>query len=315
MSREPDPPSPARCKVPSLGTMLPRINPETLAGLLSFLAAAVVGAIWYMYLFVAPLYPASLTKSAMATLRFTFSALNEMRWRYVGLAVLFVACVAVGSAYLLHVSRTRAGAFLLLTLLVVLAFGAVVLIPSLALAAIIALAAVWGYKCVPAAYPTANLDGSLAATPRPTSYRLPSSVRRRLITVASRLRSAAEWSGQSTFWWALAFQTGAVLVFVLLLRVLPQEGDQIARVALAVLVAPLFVGFGFARSWRRTFQAWILASLIAPVYLALVVLVGLEHFGGWFDVAFVVVYFWGVVLAGAGALVGRLSLHRRNHDT
>jgi hypothetical protein len=59
--------------------------------------------------------------------------------------------------------------------------------------------------------------------------------------------------------------------------------------------------------------AWLFASAIAPSYLLLAVLFRLDHFGGWFDFAFVVICLWGVLLAGVGALVGRIVVKRRFH--
>ena len=69
--------------------MFARLRPNTIAGLLSLLAAALVGTIWYIYLFVAPVIPRSLTLSVVESLRCMFSPDNANRWHFVGLAALF----------------------------------------------------------------------------------------------------------------------------------------------------------------------------------------------------------------------------------
>ena len=130
--------------------MFAHIRPRTVAGLLSLLAATLVGAIWYIYIFVAPVYPSSLTLSAIETLRYTFSPDNVDHWSFVGLAALFLCSAAVGVAYLLNVSGTRSGAMFLLLALVVLGVGAFAL-TNWSLALFVALPAVWGYRCVHAA--------------------------------------------------------------------------------------------------------------------------------------------------------------------
>jgi hypothetical protein len=48
-----------------------------------------------------------------------------------------------------------------------------------------------------------------------------------------------------------------------------------------------------------------------PTYLLLVVLFELDHFGGWFDLAFIVICAWGILLGGIGALIGRIALRRQ----
>ena len=124
--------------------MLARIRPDRVAGTLSLVAAALVGAIWYIYLFVAPLYPQSLLASAVHTLSYTFSAQNEDRWWFASLAALGVTSAAVGVAYFLNVAHKRSGALLLMSLSVALGVGALAF-TDWSLAFFLALPAVWGY--------------------------------------------------------------------------------------------------------------------------------------------------------------------------
>ncbi len=112
---------------------------------------------------------------------------------------------------------------------------------------------------------------------------------------------------------ALACALVSLVALVGVLVVVPREVDTVAKIADAVLVAVLPVAFGLAWSWRRPLWAWLFASSIAPTYLLLVVLFGLDHFGGWFDLAFIVVCLWGILLAGIGAIVGRVALRRQAH--
>ena len=130
--------------------MFARLRPNTIAGLLSLLAAVLVGTIWYIYLFVAPVIPRLLTLSAIESIRYTFSPDNASRWYFVGLAALFVCPAAVGVAYLLNVSGTQTGAMFLFVVLIVLGLGAFAL-TNWSLALFIAMPALWGYRCVHAA--------------------------------------------------------------------------------------------------------------------------------------------------------------------
>jgi len=114
---------------------------------------------------------------------------------------------------------------------------------------------------------------------------------------------------------ALACEGLSLIALVAVLYVAPREDGFISRVAFLVLAAALIVGFGLAWSWRQPLRAWLVAAVIAPAYLLLVVLFGLDHFRGWFDVAFVVVSLSGVLLAGIGALVGHVALRKRVSDT
>jgi hypothetical protein len=112
---------------------------------------------------------------------------------------------------------------------------------------------------------------------------------------------------------AVAVAFVALVALVGIMVVMPREVDTVAKVADAVLVSVLPIGLGLAWSWRRPLWAWLFASSIAPTYLLLVVLFGLAHFGGWFDLAFIVICLWGVLLGGIGALVGRIALRRQAH--
>ena len=110
---------------------------------------------------------------------------------------------------------------------------------------------------------------------------------------------------------ALAITFVTLVALVGLLVVVPREVDTIAKIADAVLVSVLPIGLGLAWSWRRPLWAWLFASSIAPTYLLLVVLFELDHFGGWFDLAFIVICAWGILLGGIGALIGRIALRRQ----
>ena len=127
--------------------MLARIRPERMAGALSLLAAALVGAIWYIYLFVAPVDPQSLSESAIQTLTYTFSSQNEDRWWFASLAGIGVASAAAGIAYLSGVARTRLGAVSLLLVSAALGVGAFAL-TDWSLALFVALPVIWAYRCV-----------------------------------------------------------------------------------------------------------------------------------------------------------------------
>jgi hypothetical protein len=124
-----------------------RIRSDKMAGLLSLVAAALVAGVWYVYLFVSPVYPHAIIASAIDTLKYTFSPENESRWWFAWLATLCVCCASVGAAYLLNVGRTRAGAILLFVMLIILAAGAFAL-TTWSLALFVALPAFWGYRCV-----------------------------------------------------------------------------------------------------------------------------------------------------------------------
>ena len=129
------------------------------------------------------------------------------------------------------------------------------------------------------------------ASQRPAAGAASSALRKVCVTVACALDS--------------------LIALVGVLAVVPREVDTVAKIADAVLISVLPVGFGLAWSWRQPLWAWLFASSIAPTYLLLAVLFGLDHFGGWFDVAFIVVCLWGILLGGIGALVGRVALRRQ----
>lgn len=86
---------------------------------------------------------------------------------------------------------------------------------------------------------------------------------------------------------------------------------MLANFAILVLIVVPVVSFWLAWSWRKSMRAWALASAIAPTYLLLTVVLGLDHFGGWLDVAFVVITLWGIFLAATGAILGRFAVRRR----
>jgi hypothetical protein len=110
---------------------------------------------------------------------------------------------------------------------------------------------------------------------------------------------------------ALACAMCSLLAIVGLLVVVPREVDAVSKFADVVLLFVLPVALGLTWSWRRPLWAWLFATSLAPTYLLLAVLFGLDHFGGWFDVAFVVICFWGIVLAAIGAFIGRVALSRQ----
>ena len=114
---------------------------------------------------------------------------------------------------------------------------------------------------------------------------------------------------------ALAYEFCAVLTLALFLRFAPPQVGIVANVAWLVIAAACAVSVKLGWSWRHPLRAWLVASALAPMYLLLVVLVGLEHFGGWFDVAFVVVCLSAVMLTALCAVSVRVVLRKRNADT
>ena len=102
-----------------------------------------------------------------------------------------------------------------------------------------------------------------------------------------------------------------LLAAVSAMAVFPQAVDTIARIVMAALfLSPLPAALGLAWSWQRPLLAWLFASSIAPTYLLLLVLFELANFLGWFVIAFIVISLLGVLLAGIGALLGRIALRR-----
>lgn len=87
-----------------------------------------------------------------------------------------------------------------------------------------------------------------------------------------------------------------------------------SNLAFFVLFVVPIVAFWVAWSSRKALRAWLFASAIAPTYLLFVVLFRFDHFGGWFDVAFVVITLSGIFLSAIGALVGRVALRKRARD-
>ena len=122
--------------------MSTRVHPGTVAGLLSLLAALLVGSIWYIYLFVARERAAP-----FEALGYAFSPSNEARWWFIYLALLCLCSAAVGIAYLLNAGRCRSGALLLLAMVVALGISAFALV-NWWLALFVALPAIWGYRCI-----------------------------------------------------------------------------------------------------------------------------------------------------------------------
>jgi TPR repeat protein len=124
--------------------------------------------------------------------------------------------------------------------------------------------------------------------------------------VAADESEAMSWLRKSAAQGDAAAKTYLGLVYLL-----PSE-QRVGNVAVLVLVAALVVGFGISWSWQKPLQAWLLASVLAPGYLLLAVLFQLDHFGGWFDVEFVVICLWGILVGGVGSLAAKIALRRRH---
>lgn len=122
-------------------------SPDKVAGMLSLLAALVFLPMWYVVLFVAPAPNMAATESVVTTLEYMFSQENPSRLTFVWLASLPFSCVAVGSAYLLNLARSKTAA----TALLVLSGGlgvAALFSMDFVLSFFVALPTYWGYRCV-----------------------------------------------------------------------------------------------------------------------------------------------------------------------
>ena len=111
------------------------------------LPAVLAGAIWFLILFAAMPPGHSVLDAALGQLSFTLSSANEHRWWFAWLVALPVACGLLAAAYLLNVSRSRIGGIALLSISVALAIASFAL-NHWSLAVLVALPAVWGYRCV-----------------------------------------------------------------------------------------------------------------------------------------------------------------------
>jgi hypothetical protein len=124
-----------------------QLSAHATAGTLFLLAASFPAGIWFIYLFVAMPYPNSAFDSAMSQLQYTFSPENGDRLWFAWLAALPFACIALGVAYLLNVSRSRPAALIMLATSGALAVATFVL-TAWPLALLVALPMAWGYRCL-----------------------------------------------------------------------------------------------------------------------------------------------------------------------
>jgi len=124
-----------------------RLSANVTAGILFLLAASLPVGIWVVYLFVAMPNPSSPIDSAIAELRYTFSAERDDRLWFAWLAALPFACAALGVAYLLNASRSRATAVAMLSLSGLLA-AVTFFATAWPLGVFVALPMVWGYRCI-----------------------------------------------------------------------------------------------------------------------------------------------------------------------
>ena len=131
--------------------------PHVIAGSLFVVAAVLVGAVWFILLFVAMPPGQSALEAALGQLRYAFSSSNEQRWWFAWLAALPVACGLLAVAYFLNVARSKAGAGVLLGISIALAIAAFAL-NDWSLAVFVALPIIWGYRCFMAPNPALNTD-------------------------------------------------------------------------------------------------------------------------------------------------------------
>jgi hypothetical protein len=123
------------------------LRSEQIAGLLSFLAAALAGANWYMYRFVASPSERPFAESAFGQLAYSLAPENADRWWFIWLAALPLALTVVGAAYLSQLARNQAVAMLLLAVSAILA-GSSFLLANWSLAVFVALPTFWAWRCV-----------------------------------------------------------------------------------------------------------------------------------------------------------------------
>jgi len=124
-----------------------QLRSEQIAGLLSLLAALLAGVAWYISLFVATPSQRLLGDSVFGKLATSFALENADRWWFMWFASLPLVLTVVGAAYLSHLARNQAVAFLLVAVLVILA-GSSFYLTNWSLALFVALPIFWGWRCV-----------------------------------------------------------------------------------------------------------------------------------------------------------------------
>jgi hypothetical protein len=124
-----------------------RLPPHAIAGWLLFVPALAVMGIWYIYLFVATPDKLTVWDSAIAQLRYTFSAENRQAWFFAWLVAMPIVCVLLGVAYLKNLSRSRSVGIALLCGVIGLAVATFVL-NDVGLAIFVAVPALWGYRAL-----------------------------------------------------------------------------------------------------------------------------------------------------------------------
>lgn len=122
-------------------------SPDTVAGLLSLLAALVFLPMWYSVLFVAPAPNMPAIESAVRSLEYLFSQENSSRPMFVWLVALPFSCVVIGTAYLFNFASSKSVAIALLALSGGLGIAALFSM-DFVLSFFVVLPTYWGYRCV-----------------------------------------------------------------------------------------------------------------------------------------------------------------------
>lgn len=123
-----------------------RLRSEQIAGLLSFLAAALAGVAAYIYLFVGTPSGRPPADSLYSQFASALALESADRWWSLWCAALPLALTVVGAAYLSRLARNQTAAVLLLAVLLVLA-GLSFYLDDWTLAIFVALPIVWGWRC------------------------------------------------------------------------------------------------------------------------------------------------------------------------
>jgi hypothetical protein len=121
-------------------------SPDKVAGLLFMLATFLILTIWFQLIFLAPAPGLTAGESAGHAIELMFAPDNPSRLWFVWLAFLPLACIALGSAYLLNLARSRTGGMVMFVLSVGLGTTAFVF-TQWPLALFVALPCYWGFRC------------------------------------------------------------------------------------------------------------------------------------------------------------------------
>lgn len=122
-------------------------SPHKIAGLLSLLAALLLLAVWYIFLFVATPSKVSAGQSAVESLQYVLSAESPSRYWFVWLAVAPFISFALAFAYLSGLARLKAPATMLFVVSLVLGVLGIYFF-TWSLALFVVLPSYWGYLCV-----------------------------------------------------------------------------------------------------------------------------------------------------------------------